>query len=217
MSDILREVDEMMRADRMNSLWQQHGKTILLGIGAIILGTALNSGWMAYKSHQAQIQTTAIIDAMKSDNPVSSLKDLTASLKGSGRAFAALDAASLALDSKNYGDAIAMYTIAQQDKSAAQDLRDIATLQKVSIMLDHSEDAKAEDLLAELKPLLANTKSAWRLRALLVSAMVKAHKSKDYQGALDDLAVLSADQTIPPSMASQVSALQDVYQSRLGK
>ncbi len=217
MSDILREVDDLMRADRMNRLWREHGKTVLLGIGAVILGTALNSAWTAYKSHQAQSQTTAIIDAMKSEDPSASLKSLTSSLKGSGRALAALDAASLDLEAKKYDDAIAMYAIVQKDKSAEQDLRDIATLQKVSIMLDHTSDAKADDLLSELKPVLDNDKSVWRLRALLISAMVKAHKSQDFRGALNDLAVLSADQGIPPSMASQVSALQDVYQNRLAK
>ena len=84
----------------MNRLWQDHGKTILMMIGAIILGTALNSAWTSWKTHQAEAQTTAIIDAMKSDAPVKNLKELTATLKGSGRAFAALDSATLSLEKR---------------------------------------------------------------------------------------------------------------------
>lgn len=213
MTDILREVDEAMKAERMSRLWQENRKTILLGIGAVILGTALNSGWTTWKDHQAKVQTSALIEAMKSKEPAPALEKLSETLKDSGKAMAALDAASLALENKDYEKAVNLYEITGNDKSIPQDFRDLATVQKVSIQIDHNPDAKAEDLLKELSSVSGNKKSAWRLRAMLTEALVKAHLQKDYKGARANLALLSAEPGLPPTMSAQVSALQKVYQT----
>jgi hypothetical protein len=52
MSDILREVDEAMRVEKMTRLWAEHGNTVIAAIVALILGTALSSGWNAWQHHQ---------------------------------------------------------------------------------------------------------------------------------------------------------------------
>ncbi|MDY0029247.1 MAG: hypothetical protein RBR86_04805 [Pseudobdellovibrionaceae bacterium] len=217
MSDILRDVDEMMKADRMSQLWQEHGKSVLFAIGLVILGTAFNSGWTSYKDSQAEIQTTAIIDALQNKDQFASLLEASKTLSGTGKGFATMNAASLAIQDGKLEEAAELYSSIQKDSSLPQDMRDLATVQKVSIQLDANKDAKSADLLAELESVLKNKDSVWQLRALMVSALAKAHKDEDYKSALEDLALLSADTRLPPSMKAQVAALQDVYQSKLGK
>ncbi|MCB1557459.1 MAG: tetratricopeptide repeat protein [Alphaproteobacteria bacterium] len=217
MSDILRDVDEMMKADRMSQLWQEHGKTVLTLIGLIILATAFNSGWTAYKNNKAEDQTSQILEALQDKDQYSALRATSEKLDGAGKGFSAMNAAALAVKDGKLSDAISLYDSVIADSSLPQDLRDLASVQKTSILLDESPELSAEGLMKILQPVLDNSNSVWRLRALMVSSVIKAHKLSDYQGALEDLALLSADNRLPPSMSSQVSALQKVYQSQASK
>lgn len=217
MTDILREVDDAMKAERMSRLWQEHGKTIIALIVLVIVATAANSAWVAWKNNRDARQTTQLIEALTAEHPESKLPEAVKGMSGPLKSLTALKAAGQALKAKNYADAIKLYTDIAADKSAPQDIRDLATVQKVAVQLDQSKEATAESLLADLAP-ITNTKneSAWRLRALMLSALVKAHKSEDYKGALEDLALLSAGKDVPPTLAAQASALKAVYETKAG-
>jgi hypothetical protein len=47
--NLLKEVDEALRAERAAALWQKHRTTIVTFIAAIILGTAANSLWQHHR------------------------------------------------------------------------------------------------------------------------------------------------------------------------
>lgn len=211
MSDILREVDDAMRVERMTRLWHEHGRTIIMVLAAIILGTAFNAGWVAYKDHKARTQTSAILDALKSDNAEDQLKELATSLSGSGKGFAALDAAALAIKDGKFENALSYYSSVEQDKSVPADLRDLSTIQRVSLAMDHQKDVDADALLASLSPVATSKTSPWAPRALLVQALIKANLKQDYAGALEDVVALGAEQAAPPSLQAQAKALQDIY------
>lgn len=212
MTDILREVDEAMRAERMNRIWQQHGKSILFIVAGVILGTAVHSGWSAYKNHQALEQTAALMDALQDKKTPDSLANLTKSLKGSGKALAGLDAADQALSSKRYDDAIALYDVVASDKTVPADMRDLAVVQSVSVKLDHAPKAQPQELIDALAPIAASDKSVWKARALFLSALIKANRMNNYKAALEDLALASVVPNLPSSFEAQIKALQDVYQ-----
>lgn len=212
MTDILREVDEAMRAERMKLIWQQHGTSILVIAGGIILGTAVHSGYSAYKNHQARAQTAALMEALHTKTPANSLAELTKSLKGGGKALAGLDAADQALASERYDDAIALYDLVAADQSVPADMRDLAVVQSTSVKLDHAPTAKADDLIAALAPIAASDKSVWKARALFLSAVIKANRQNNYKAALDDLALASVVPNLPSSFEVQIKALQQVYQ-----
>lgn len=213
MTDILREVDEAMRAERMNRIWQQHGKSILFIVAGVIIGTAVHSGYSAYKNHQAREQTTALMDALHDPKTAGdTLAELTKTLKGSGKALAGLDAADQALSNKRYDEAIALYDVIASDKSVPADMRDLAVVQSVSIKLDHAPNAKPQELVDALAPIATSDKSVWKARALFVSAVIKANRMTNYKAALEDLALASVVPNLPSSFEVQIKALQDVYQ-----
>ncbi|HNS45007.1 MAG TPA: hypothetical protein PKH37_07265, partial [Alphaproteobacteria bacterium] len=136
-------------------------------------------------------------------------------LKGPGKALVALDAGAMALEKQDFDKAMGYYDLIVKDKSVPQDLRDLALVQLVSVQLDHKGDMTGEELFKAIAPVATSDKSSWRSRGLMLSVLIKAHKNKDYKGALSDLALLSADQTLPPSMMTQVQALQEVYSYNL--
>ncbi len=211
MSDILREVDEAMRVEKMTRLWAEHGNTVIAAIVALILGTALSSGWNAWQHHQHLKSTSALLESLQTDSPLASLETLGKAEKGNAKAFSLLTAAAIALDEKSPDQAIALYKTLAADSSVSSVFRHLALVQKVAIELDGKTETSSAQMLADLAPIIKDKTSPWQARALLLSALVKAHKNKDNSGAIADLETLSAIPNLSPTVKEQAFALRQVY------
>ncbi len=56
--DILREVEESIRAEKAAKFWKKNGHTILAIVFLAILGTAAQSFWVSYKKNQSEEATS---------------------------------------------------------------------------------------------------------------------------------------------------------------
>lgn len=212
--DILREVDEALRVEKATRFWHEHGKTVLLLIAAVVVGTSVQSGWSAYQKHQAEISTSKFLDAAKDSDSLSALKKLSAEKNSSGSVLAGLTAAAQLETKQDWQGAIDQYTNVIANKSAASTYKDMAIVQRVAVQMDHDSKATGKDLLQSLAPVIANKKSAWYPRAVLLSAVIKANVMKDIKAAQADLDSLAALNDQPASFMDQVTALKDVYALR---
>ncbi|MBL8638880.1 MAG: tetratricopeptide repeat protein [Alphaproteobacteria bacterium] len=228
MSEILRDLDEMMRAERMARMWRTHGRMIIFVIIVLVVGTAAQAAWKSYNSRIAREQTGKILSAAASEDPNQALVKLSKDLKGNGRAIATFEAARAFKEKGHYAEAIALYRDLLNEKRMAPELRDLAIIEMVSLEIDHGSEASAAPdqkpsaLLGELEPILksekSGTPSAWLPRAILLAAVIKANLQGDNQGALDELAKIGglADQKIlPQAVSAQAEALKTVYAERL--
>lgn len=228
MSEILRDLDEMMRAERMARMWRTHGRMIIFVIIVLVVGTAAQAAWKSYNSRIAREQTGKILSAAASEDPNQALVKLSKDLKGNGRAIATFEAARAFKEKGHYAEAIALYRDLLNEKRMAPELRDLAIIEMVSLEIDHGSEASAAPdqkpsaLLGELEPILksekSGTPSAWLPRAILLAAVIKANLQGDNQGALDELAKIGglADQKImPQAVSAQAEALKTVYTERL--
>lgn len=211
MSDILREVDEAMRVEKMTKLWAEHGNTVIAAIVALILGTALSSGWNAWQHHQNLQSTAALLDSLQTESPLASLETLGKKEKGNAKAFSLLAAAAMALDEKSPDKAVALYKTLAADAGVSDVFRHLALVQKVAIELDGTTEISSSEMLSDLAPVLKDKTSPWQARALLLSALVKAHKNGDNNGAIADLEILSAIPNLSPTVKEQAVALRQVY------
>lgn len=209
--DILREVDEALRVEKVTRFWKENGKAVIVFAAALVIGTAAQSGWKAYQRHDAELSTARFVDALKGKDPLVALQTLSAEKKGSGSALAGLSAAGLAVSKEDWSGAITLYEQVAANKSAPQTYRDLAVVQIVSLKIDHDTKASADDLLKLIAPVIKDKNSAWNSRAVFTSALVKGEKKQDYKSAHDDLQVLLVDPNIPPSFAEQIKALDEVY------
>ncbi|PZP57421.1 MAG: hypothetical protein DI586_00585 [Micavibrio aeruginosavorus] len=215
MADLLREVDEAIRADNMKRLWDEHKTAIVTGITALILGTAAFASWNSWQHSQNQKNTDAVITAMQTDKPAETLVAAAEQQSGTSRVVAYLNAAALELKSGNKDKALAAYTAAQETKSANKDLKDLATLQKTNLTLDLQPDVKADDLLKDLKTISDNKKSPWAGEALFMSAFLKGEKKNDFSAAIADLKTISGRDDVTESIKQRSAALLSVYELKL--
>ncbi len=214
MSDILREVDEAMRADKMARIWEEHKTVLITGITALILGTAAHSAWNAYDAGQKRESTGAFITALDSPKPLEQLEKLASEESGATRSLPLMNAASKAVSTGKFAEAIGFYDTVINDKKAPSMFRDLAIIQKTNLSLDHVEGVKAADLIAALDPVATNEKSPWQGQALMTRAVIKAHQGSDVEAAIADLKLITADDATPDSLRQRAQALIDTYQSK---
>jgi len=215
MSDLLREVDDAIRAENMKKLWDEHKSAIITGITALILGTAALSGWKSWELNRNRTQTADIFAASQSAKPAEALAVLGREQEGNAAAISLLNAAALELNAGNKPKALENYTLAQSAKSADAIFRDMATLQKINLALDINAKATADDLLKELSPIAGSKKSPWSGEAQFMTGFIKGEKNKDYAGAVNDLEKLAARIDVAHSLKSRAAALQSVYALKL--
>lgn len=215
--DILREVEESLRTEKAIRFWNDHGKTIIAIVAAIILATMAQSGWTAYKKNQDEKSTSQFLDTIKTTAPIPSLKKLSAEQNGSGSALSGLTAAAMSVDKKNWTEAIELYKQVSENKSAPKPYRDLAAIQMVSLQLDHDKKVTGSNLLKSLENIIKDKKSPWQARAIFTSALIKSSKNKDIASARADLQTLVAIPNLPTSFLDQVRSLDEIYRLRQGK
>ena len=217
MSDVLLEMDEAMRQERMANLWKNYGSYIIGFIVLTILGTAVFAGDQSWRENRRIEQTDALISIQENpsypDNVLNGEADINA-LDGSVRGLLLLGAAGSLMDLERADDALGVYERAAVDTEIDQQFRQLAGLMVVRLSLGQ-DDADKDELLGYLTPIVADKTSSWRLHALLESALVKAHLGLDYQGAIEDLAIIEAQENAPQSLQEKVKALSALYTLKL--
>ncbi|MFA7276187.1 MAG: hypothetical protein WC043_05235 [Pseudobdellovibrionaceae bacterium] len=215
--DILREVDEAMRVEKAIGFWRDHGQAIMAVIALIVLGTALHAGWKAWTFEQNQAQTGRFLEAFKSEDPAAALRKVADEPKGNVKAIAGLAAAGIAADKEEWDAAIALYTKVAADPSSPALFREQAIVQATAIKMDHQKDANGQALLDELAPVvkLEADKSMWAGRAKLLSALIKANKMDDVEGALAEVRAIVSMKGVSADVLGQAQMLEEVYTVRM--
>jgi hypothetical protein len=206
MTDILAEVDEAMRRERVEKLWRQHGKTALLLLGMIVLGTAIGSAWRHWNNSVNATQTAALMEMIDSAEFPGNIESGTEDFRPGLRGIGLLTAAGAYLKQDKPDEALALYEQAASS-AAPDDLRHLAIIMSVRL---HDDKGTDQDLIAMLSPVIKSKTSPWRYHARMQAADLSARKG-DYETANAHLnTVLDANEA-PESMMQRARALQHVY------
>ncbi len=144
MDEFFRELQEDMRAERLNRLWKRYGGMLLCVCAAAVLGTAAAVGWRHYQAGENGKRTAALMAATKAAEPGKTAGALDA-LKGAQRPIAAVAKLYAAADLAKAGkreDAKAIYQALAQDSRAEPALRDLGRTLALSL---GAESAKAPE------------------------------------------------------------------------
>ena len=68
-NNIFQEIQEDLDRQRLEALWKRYGSWVLVGMFAIVLGTALWTAWHSWHSERDQIATTALADLLSFPKP----------------------------------------------------------------------------------------------------------------------------------------------------
>ena len=172
MSDIFQEVEEDLRRERMQSLWDRYAVYVIAVALLVVAGVAGWRGWEWYSSRQASEASSrfaaaiAQADAGQSDAAQAALETMATDAP-SGYVVLARFRAAAEIGRGDAAAGIAAYEGLAGDGSVEQPLRELATLR--AGLLELQQGAGYDALLARLEPLTAAT-GTWRHSAREVLA-----------------------------------------------
>ncbi|MBD20833.1 MAG: hypothetical protein CMM37_07315 [Rhodospirillaceae bacterium] len=211
--DIFREIDEELRQERFEKLWQNYGKYIIAAIVAVVVGVG---GFKAFQHYQYQGRITdsskfsAAMKLFDSGKKIEA-KALFSSLKEDGsNGYAVLSRFKVAAIKSDTGDksgAIKIYDNISVDTSVDKSLREAAVIFSTSRLLD-SENVERAKIEAKLEP-IAKGSGAWRHSANELIGLL-ALQYGDLAIAREYFRKLSDNSEVPNNMRSRATQILGV-------
>jgi hypothetical protein len=177
MSDIIREVDEELRRERMFGIWRDYGAWIVMAAVALVLAVAAWRGYEWYQARESAKIGASFEEALRlmGDGKTREAEQAFAAIASEAsrgyRALARFGQAAEAGRTDPKAGAAAFDTLAD-DRSLDQAMRDAARLRAAMLLVDV---APASEVAARLEPLMARD-STFRhsARELMALARFKA-------------------------------------------
>ena len=214
MSDILHEVDEALKQERILKIWQSYGSYIIAALVLVVLMTAAKSGYEYYHRVTSERATTALLNILEtSEDKAADLKRFAETTKGKSTVIAQLLIAGDALENDDITAARAAYDTLANDNSAPSFYKDFGKLMTIQIDMDGINEENTAALTADLTALMDDKKSVWRYHALLNRASIFAMQG-NYQDAIADVSAVRAGANVIPSLAQRAGALEQLYTIR---
>jgi hypothetical protein len=209
-ADIFHEVDEEVRRERMNKLWQRYGSYIIVACILVVLGVGAWRGyewWQGKKAAEAGSafeQAVLLAEAGKHKEAEAAFAKVANDGAGGYRVLARLREAT-ALAPTDRAAAVKAYDEIAADHSAGEVIRDLATLRAGYLLVD---TAPYGDMRKRLEPLTANDR-AFRYSARELLAL-SAWKEGDMSAARQWTDVIMADPQTPPDARSRAQVLSEL-------
>lgn len=209
MSDIIREVDEELRRERLANIWKKYGGYIAFAAFLVVAGTAGWRGYEYYAARQAEAAAERYVaaqklaaDATKTDEAIKAFEAIAADAPAAYKLLARFSAAA-ELGRKDAKQGAAAFDAIANDASVEQLMREIASIRGAALAVDTAEVA---DMQKRLAPALADG-SAFRHSANELLAL--AHLRAGNQAEAQKLFLLLAfDPETPPGMRNRAQRLQ---------
>ena len=215
MSDLIIEVDEAMKQERLEKLWKEYGGLFISFIAMVILATAANAGYHTWVKHRDFKQTTLYIDALSQDSPsaddlIALLPKMTAGMKS----VVNMSAAGLALESGDEDKALSIYQSIEADSSQLEKNPMLGALAKYMVTgLDKT--ISTEDKIKRYEALASDNDNPWRYNALLDAALLEASQNKNFAKARAYLSqIVATNSTAPQGMKQKAGSLEILYQAQ---
>ncbi len=206
MTDLIVEVDEAMKQERLQKLWQSYGGFFIGLIAILILGTGANAGYEHLKSQKNIAQTDIYVNAIVDAEPTAENLAATSEKmeKTPLKTITQIHAAGLALKNGNKEQAIALYPAQEQTNPALQSLSQL-------MAITQNTSTSTEEKLNSLKPLYDDENNPWRFHAYLEAALINAHQLEDYQNARLQLKQIIDASNIPQTLQKKAQSLEILY------
>lgn len=229
-NELIHEVEESFRQERIHELWKEYGPYIVTGCVLAVLFTAASSLWRHHQHRINTTQTAAVVTATEEADPAAALTTVAPGLRGGPKAVALLTEAATLLENGKNAEAVAAYERAANDKNVPEPFRSLALLLEIKTAwttnskiatptpwpVGNDKAANGRSLIARLQPLFDDA-SPWRGYARVQAAVIAAHDLGDYTQARAFLAPVRTDVHQPAAIATRANMLDKVYAAQGGK
>ena len=210
MADIFDEVEEELRADRAQLLWQRYGGLLTGGLLFVLAGIGSWQGWEWWQTRLTNQAATAFIAAQRATEAegadfaamATRFEAIAADAPAGYRTLARLRAAALRAESGQREEARALWDALARDTQADALYRDLASVLWALHGLDSADPAA---LTARLTP-LTQPGNAWRASAREVLALLALRRGET-AAARTEFRALANDVTAPPALRERAQRI----------
>jgi hypothetical protein len=207
LADIFREVEEDIRRDRLQQLWDKYGIYVIALVVGIIALTSAVVGWRAYTTSEAEQASlafaTAVAEAAEEGADAPAIFAALAEDAPAGyAALASLRSAGTLAAAGEIDAAIAAYDAVSADSGAEDILRDLAKVKSGTLLVGRTS---YDDLAIRLVP-LAGDGEPWRNPAREALGMA-AYGEQKYARAQSFFQSIVADQTATPGVRDRAHVM----------
>ena len=200
----LREVDEELRRDELQSLWKRFGR---LAIAVILLLLGSWGGWLYWQDRQTKAagvegeQLSQALDDLQSgsvDSASVKLATLAESKQDGYRASAKLAQAGIAAQKNDLAGAAALFSEVAADTALAKPWRDLALVRQTATEFDM---IKPETVVARLRPLAVKGNPWFGSAGEMVAAAYLKMGKPELAGKI--YADIGKDENVPETIRSR--------------
>ena len=203
MSNLIREIEDELQADKLAALWQKFQTPILVGAGVLVAGTAGFTVWNSHEATVHQQQTASLITALDQKDMNDAFSKIPDAQKSSIEPL--LAASTMA--KKDITKAIGIYDVASKDKSLPRIVRDRATLDKLWLQLRDTKTIKVDEAMNELKDLRDARQANFLAEANFLSGFLAQNIQNNNPDAKKFYNAVIYDETAPDSLKSRAQSL----------
>jgi hypothetical protein len=207
MSDILREVDEELRRERYQKLWERYGIYLIGAALVLVVAVAGWRGWEWYQAREAaaagaRFETALTLDAAGKQSEAEEI--LAALAKNAPRGYRALARFRIAaeLSKRDRSAGAAAYDALADDVSVESSFRDLARVRAALALVD---TASASEIARRIDPLIAGN-SAFKPSAREILALGR-FRAGEREAARRLFVEIVADPETPPSLRSRAQLM----------
>jgi hypothetical protein len=209
-TDIFNEVDEEVRRERLNKLWQRYGNYLIALCVLVVVAVGAWRGYQWWQAKQAAQsgaafqQAVSLADAGKHQEAEAAFAKLAGDGTAGYRVLARLrQAAELALTDRKA--AVGAYDAIAADNSVGQIIQDLAAVRAGMLLVD---TAPYSELRTRLEPLTAGDRSFRHTARELLA--LSAWKNGDIAAARQWTAMIMADPQTPAGTRSRAQVLSEL-------
>lgn len=207
MADIFNEIDEELRRDRLDKLWQRYRGWIIGAAIAIVAATAAGVAWRDHVRAQEEKEglrysEAAALTKTDATKAIAAFDGIAAESTPGYAELARIRAAVLKAQGSDKAGGIAGLKTIAGDSSVDEPYRSLAAILAAQYGID---DDKPEEIISRLQP-LTTPPNAWRFSALELTALAQL-KAGDKPAALKTYKQLADDLEAPQTMRQRADEI----------
>jgi len=210
MADMFQDVDDALRQENAQRLWQTYGPYAIIGALVLILATGAITGYRAWDKAQNEESTTRLMAALEKGDSAT-LEQSAEGMDASHAAIARMSmAGKMAQDGKPF-EAAALYKEIYASGKTPGDIADLARIYYVRATLSSGKDLDGKELVATLSPVAEKEGSPWTVFARLDSALVEATVNGNPARAVEILDTIKTAPGASQTAKDRAAALREIY------
>ena len=209
MADIIDEINEEIKQERMKALFAKYGK-VVLGFAAAVVGIVVAiQGYGIYQGSVRAKAATAYFNALGESEIGNALADASGDLSGGYQMLAKFVTAAELVSQSNQSEAYDIYAELAGEASLSEVYRHFAAMQAV---INAPEDIATDELAALVGPIADKPGPTQGLALELMADL--ALRDGDINAAKENLTKISELQDIPNGLRQRAATLALVLESK---